>query len=267
VGIGLRAPHFEALARTRPAIDFLEVHAENFFGEGGSALAWLERFRADHPISVHGVGLSLGSADGLDESHLERLVRLVERIQPAEVSEHLSWSRTALRHANDLLPLPFTREAVEVVAANVQRVQERLGQRILVENVSAYVAWPEDEMPECAFVEAVAQRAGCGLLLDVNNVFVNAANHGFDARAYLRSIDPARVGEIHLAGHERVDGLLVDTHAAPVSPEVWALYEDALEHLGPRATLVEWDACLPPLEVLVGEARRAARMMKMAEPA
>lgn len=258
VGIGLRAPHFEALARSRPELGFLEVHAENFFGEGGPALAWLLRFREDYPVALHGVGLSLGSAEGIDHAHLERLARLAHRVRPWVVSEHLSWSRAAGRHANDLLPLPFTLEAVEVVAANIQRVQDRLGQRILLENVSAYVTWPEDEMAECDFVAAVVRRSGCGLLLDVNNVFVNSVNHGFDPRAYIRAIDPAWVGEIHLAGHERVDSLLVDTHAALVAAEVWSLYEAALRHLGARPTLVEWDSALPSLEVLLDEAWRAA---------
>lgn len=258
VGIGLRAPHFEALAGRRPALGFLEVHAENFFGDGGPALAALESFRRDYPVSLHGVGLSLGSAGALDDAHLARLAALARRIDPFLVSEHLSWSHAGGRHANDLLPLPFTTEAIEQVVAHVQQVQERLGRRILVENVSAYVAWPEDEMPEWAFVNEVARRAGCGVLLDVNNVWVNAANHGFDALRYLRSIDAASVGEMHLAGHERVEGLLVDTHGAPVSREVWSLYAQALEHLGARPTLVEWDTALPPLDTLLGEARLAA---------
>lgn len=267
VGIGLRAPHYQALARSRPALGFLEVHAENFFAEGGPALAALAGLRADYPVSLHGVGLSLGSAEGIDTEHLERLARLERRIEPWAVSEHLSWSRAAGRHANDLLPLPFTREAVEVVAANVQRVQERLGRRILVENVSAYLAWPEDEMAEWDFVEAVARRCGCGVLLDVNNVFVNAANHAFDARAYLDAIDPRLVDEVHLAGHERLEGLLIDTHAAPVSEEVWSLYEHALRRMGPRPTLIERDAAIPPLPALLAEARRAAALMGRAEHA
>lgn len=266
VGIGLRAPHFEALAEARPTLGFLEVHAENFFGDGGAALAWLERFRADYPVSLHGVGLSLGSDGGIDPGHLERLARLERRIQPCAVSEHLSWSRAAGRHANDLLPLPFTREAVDVVAANVQRVQDRLGRQVLVENVSAYVRWPEDEMPEWEFVSAVARRCGCGVLLDVNNVFVNAANHGLDALAYVRAIDPALVGEIHVAGHERCGELLLDSHGAPVAPEVWSLYAAALAHVGPRPTLVEWDNALPPLQVLLDEAARAARLLAAREP-
>lgn len=266
VGIGLRAPHFEALAEARPALGFLEVHAENFFGDGGAALAWLERFRADYPVSLHGVGLSLGSCGGIDPGHLERLVRLERRIQPCAVSEHLSWSRAAGRHANDLLPLPFTREAVDVVAANVQRVQDRLGRQVLVENVSAYVRWPEDEMPEWEFVSAVARRCGCGVLLDVNNVFVNAANHGLDALAYVRAIDPALVGEVHLAGHERQGDFLLDSHGAPVAPEVWSLYAAALAHVGPRPTLIEWDNALPALQVLLDEAARAARLLAEREP-
>jgi uncharacterized protein len=259
-GFGLRAPHFEALAERPPEPAFLEVHAENFFGDGGPALAWLERFRADYEVSIHGVGLSLGSAGPLDSAHLERLARLAERIQPCLVSEHLSWTGIGGRHANDLLPLPFTREAVDHVAGNIERVQERLKRRLLVENVSAYVAWPDGEMDEATFVAEVARRTGCGILLDVNNIWVNARNFGFDPRRYLAAIEPAHVHEYHLAGHEVVDGLLVDTHGTPVCEEVWSLYGAALEAIGPRPVLVEWDTALPPLDVLLEHARRARAM-------
>ena len=260
VGIGLRAPHFEALAARRPELGFLEVHAENFFGDGGPALAWLERFRADYPLSVHGVGLSLGTAGFLDEDHLGRLAGLVDRFEPFLVSEHLCWCAAAGRHANDLLPLPFTHEAVVHAVANITRVQERLERRLLVENVSAYVTWPDADMGEADFLAEVARRSGCGILLDVNNVWVNAVNLGLDADAYLRTIDPAAVGQYHLAGHERVDGLLVDTHGAPVAEEVWALYAAALARIGPRPVLVEWDTALPELDILLAEAERASRI-------
>jgi uncharacterized protein (UPF0276 family) len=259
-GIGLRAPHYEALSARRPEAGFLEVHAENFFGEGGPALAWLERFRAAYELSIHGVGLSLGSAAGLDPLHLDRLARLAERFQPCLVSEHLSWSAASGRHANDLLPLPFTREAVDHVARNIERAQDRLKRRLLVENVSAYVAWPEGEMDEAAFLREVAGRSGCGILLDLNNVWVNAVNFGFDPHRYLASIEPRHVHQYHLAGHEAVDGLLVDTHGTPVCEEVWSLYGEALEVIGPRPVLVEWDTALPPLDVLLEHARRAAAM-------
>lgn len=258
VGIGLRAPHYAQIAERRPRLGFLEVHSENFFGGGGAELATLERFRALYPLSLHGVGLSLGSCDPIDERHLERLAALVRRFEPALVSEHLSWSSAGGRHANDLLPLPFTEEALDHVVARIQAVQERLGREILVENVSAYVRMEPSAMPEWEFVAEAVRRSGCRLLLDVNNVWVNAANHGFDPRAYLARIDPAAVAEIHLAGFERAEGLLVDTHGAPVADEVWALYGHAIDLIGPRPTLVEWDCDLPTLDVLLAEARRAS---------
>lgn len=261
VGIGLRAPHYRDILEQRPALGFLEVHAENFFAEGGAALAWLERFRERYPLSFHGVGLSLGSADALDSRHLDRLARLVERFEPSLVSEHLSWSAAAGRHANDLLPLPYTLEALEVAVDRIQRVQERLRRRIAVENVTVYLRFDESEMPEWAFVGEVVRRAGCGLLLDVNNVHVNAVNHAYDAREYLASIDAASVDEIHLAGHERIDGRLVDTHAARVAPAVWTLYRETIERIGARPTLVEWDAEIPALDVLLDEARIAREHM------
>lgn len=259
-GIGLRAAHYQELAARGGGPDFLEVHAENFFGEGGPALAWLGRFRADYPLSVHGVGLSLGSAEAVDARHLERLARLVERFDPFLVSEHLCWSAAAGLHANDLLPLPLTREAIDCVCRNVERVQDRLRRRVLVENVSAYVAWPGAEMDEPAFVAEVARRTGCGILLDVNNVWVNAHNFGFDPVAYLAAIDPSLVGQYHLGGHEAFGELLVDTHGTPVCEEVWSLYGEALERIGPRPVLVEWDTALPALEVLLDHARHARTM-------
>jgi hypothetical protein len=256
-GIGLRAPHYAEILRRRPAIDFLEVHSENFFAPGGAAIAWLERFREAYPLSLHGVGLSLGSTDALDARHLEKLAALAARVDPVLVSEHLSWSSHGARHANDLLPLPHTAEAVAHVCARIGAVQERLRRRILVENVSAYVAFDESAMPEWEFVAEVARRSGCLVLLDVNNIHVNAVNHGFDAHRYLEAIDPATVGEIHLAGHAEAGGLLVDTHGAPVADAVWRLYEAALARFGPRPTLVEWDTDIPALDVLLAEAAKA----------
>ena len=256
-GIGLRAPHYATLIERRPPLAFLEVHSENFFAEGGPAPAWLERFRAEYPVSLHGVGLSLGSADPLDAEHLARLVRLERRCQPLFVSEHLSWSSFGGRHAHELLPLPFTAEALAHVAARIERVQEALGRTLLVENVSAYVAFPESAMGEAQFVAEVVRRSGCRLLLDVNNVWVNAANQGFDPYAYLEALDPASVAEIHVAGHEARGALLVDTHAARVSAPVWALYEAAVARFGAQPTLVEWDAALPALDVLLEEAAEA----------
>lgn len=257
VGIGLRAPHYAQVLESRPALAFVEVHSENFFAEGGPALDWLERFRAIYPLSLHGVGLSLGGADPLDERHLAKLARLVERFDPALVSEHLCWSSIGGRHANDLLPLPYTREALDHVVARIGAVQERLGRRILVENVSSYVAFAESTLAEWEFLAQVARRAGCGILLDVNNVWVSACNHGFDAARYLEAIDRDSVAEIHLAGHERIGERLVDTHGARVSAEVWALYDAAIARFGARPTLVEWDTDIPALEVLLDEAATA----------
>ncbi len=266
-GIGLRAPHYAAILERRPALDFLEVHSENFFCAGGAALDWLERFRSAYPLSFHGVGLSLGSADPLDERHLARLDALARRFEPALVSEHLSWSSFGARHANDLLPLPYTEEALAHVVERIERVQERLARAILVENVSSYVQLAHPGIPEWEFVSEVARRSGCGVLLDVNNVWVNSVNHGFDARRYIAAIDPRAVGEIHLAGFERQGGLLVDTHGARVSADVWALYDAALARIGPRPTLVEWDTDIPALDVLLDEARIARSRLARPAPA
>jgi uncharacterized protein len=261
VGIGLRAPHYARVLEERPALGFVEVHSENFYAEGGAALGWLERFRAAYPLSLHGVGLSLGSADALDARHLEKLARLADRFEPALVSEHLCWSSFAGRHANDLLPLPFTDEALDHVVARVEAVQERLRRAILVENVSSYLTFAQSDIPEWEFVAEVARRSGCGVLLDVNNIWVNACNHGFDAARYLEAIDPRTVGEIHLAGFDRIGGRLVDTHGTRVANEVWALYRAAIARFGGRPTLVEWDADIPGLDVLLDEARKARSIL------
>ena len=266
VGIGLRTPHHGALAATRPALDFLEVHSENFFG-GGAALATLLGLREDYAVSLHGVGLSLGGTDPLDEEHLARLAALAARCEPLFVSEHLAWGSFSGRHANEQLPMPYTGEAVAHLAARIARVQEALGREILVENVTAYHRFPESTLAEAEFVVEVCRRAGCRLLLDVNNVHVNAANHGFDAGAFIAAIPPGLVAEVHLAGHEASDGLLVDTHAAPVDEAVWALYARTLRRFGPVPTLVERDAALPPLPELVAEAHRARRAMHAAREA
>lgn len=263
-GIGLRTPHFEAMAAARQAVSFLEVHSENYFADGGPALAWLERFRADYAVSLHGVALSLGSVDRLEPGHLDALARLVSRIEPALVSEHLCWSRIGARHLGELLPLPYSEESLAVVCERVDEAQEHLGRRLLVENVSAYVRYRESTIPEGEFVAEVARRTGCGVLLDVNNAFVNAVNHGTDARAFLAAIDPASVGEIHLAGPERTDDGLIDSHGTRVLPEVWTLFEETIARLGPVPTLVEWDTNIPALEVLLAEAATASAVLARA---
>jgi uncharacterized protein (UPF0276 family) len=260
-GIGLRRPHVAELLATRPAVGWLEVHAENYFG-GGPAVAELERVRRDYPVSLHGVGLSLGGPDALDEQHLDRLAELSRRIEPALVSEHLSWSSAGGSYLNALLPLPYTAEALNLVAAHVDQVQSALGRRILIENPSSYLAFTDSDMGEAAFLAALAARTGCGILLDVNNVQVSAMNCGFDAGAYLAALPSRAIGEIHLAGHQRVeiDGstLLVDDHGSRVDAAVWGLYAQAVALHGPVPTLVEWDSNLPGLDVLVDEARKAA---------
>jgi len=264
-GIGLRAPHYAALTATRPAIAWFEVHSENYFGDGGLPLAVLERLRADYPVSLHGVGLSLGSTDQLDRRHLERLRLLVERIEPGLVSEHLAWSSVDGRHLNDLLPLPYTEEALEHFCRRVEQTQDFLGRRLLIENPSSYLEYADSVIPEGEFLKCVAERTGCGILLDVNNVFVSASNHGFDAHRYVDAIPVRHVEEIHLAGFTRRDTaegeILIDTHNAPVAESVWSLFAAALGRFGPLPTLIEWDSDLPVLEALLAEARRAQRQM------
>ncbi len=262
MGIGLRAPHLAEIIAARPAIGWFEVHAENYMG-GGAAPAQLERVRRDHALSLHGVGLSLGSAEGVDAAHLARLRRLVERFEPARVSEHLSWSVASGAYLNDLLPLPYTEETLAVVAANLERAQEALRRALLLENPSRYLRFRHSTIPEPQFLAELVRRTGCGLLCDVNNIFVSARNLGFDAMAYLEALPAGAVGEIHLAGHAAVmrdgEALLIDDHGAPVAPEVWALYGAALRRFGLVATLVEWDKNLPDLPVLLEEARKAER--------
>ncbi|MBX9964011.1 MAG: DUF692 domain-containing protein [Burkholderiales bacterium] len=259
-GIGLRARHYRDFLDGEPDVGWLEVHSENYFGDGGFDLHVLERVRARYPVSLHGVGLSLGSADGLRARHLERLVRLADRIEPALVSEHLCWGAWGERHFNDLLPMPFTDEALTMMIDRVAQVQERLRRKILVENVSSYVTYRDSTMSEMEFLAALARRSGCGLLLDVNNLHVNAVNHGHDAEAELARVPAGVVGEIHLAGHSVVDELLVDDHGSRVSGAVWQLYESACRRLGSVPTLIEWDTGVPELPVLLDEAARATRI-------
>ena len=264
-GIGLRFPHHRAVQDEKPPVAWLEVHPENYMG-GGTPLAYLDRIRRDYSLSLHGVGLSLGSADGLDQRHLERLKRLTERVEPGLVSEHLSWNASGGRHFADLLPLPMTEEALAVLCRNVEAAQDFLGRSILVENPSTYLRYRHSTIPEWEFIAAVAARTGCGILCDVNNIFVSAGNHGFDPRKYLEGLPHEKIGEIHLAGHTLrrfADGraIRIDDHGSRVCAEVWALYEEAVALFGRRPTLIEWDTDVPPLAVLLDEAAKAENIM------
>jgi uncharacterized protein (UPF0276 family) len=259
-GIGLRAPHVaEVLAHPARAA-WVEVHPENYMG-GGPAIRALERVRTELPLSLHGVGLSLGTAGRLDRRHLDRLARLVDRLQPVLVSEHLSWSVVGGAYLNHLLPLPLTEEALDVMTDHVDEVQTLLGRRLLIENPSSYLRFAHSPIPEPAFLAELARRTGCRLLCDVNNVHVSCTNLGLDARAYLDAIPRDLVEEIHLAGHavNDADGraMLIDDHGAPVDPVVWRLYAGALARFGPVPTLIEWDTALPPLAALLAEAAKA----------
>jgi len=265
-GIGLRAEHYGAVRERRPRVGFLEVHSENYFGAGGRPLQVLDAVRREYPLSLHGVGSSLGSTDELNATHLQKLKALIDRSAPMLVSEHLCWSSIDGRYLNDLLPLPCTEEALVHVSDRIQRVQEYLGRQILIENLSTYLEFVHSAMPEWEFLAAVARRSGCGILLDVNNVYVSACNHGFDAARYIQNIPVGCVGEIHLAGHTvnaHPQGvILVDTHNRLVTEAVWQLYALAVERFGDVPTLLEWDTDLPALDVLVGEARKADRIQE-----
>jgi uncharacterized protein len=266
-GIGLRAPHVDAILTTRPAIGWLEVHPENYLG-GGPAVRVLELLRRDYPLSFHAVGLSLGTADGVDAQHLKRLKVLAERIEPALISEHLAWSTTGGAYLNHLLPLPYTAESLTVVSRNVDHVQTALGRRILVENPALYLRYRDSPIPEPEFLTELAQRSGCGLLCDVNNIYVTAHNIGLDPVAYLTTLPSAPIEEIHLAGHARKDAdggmILIDDHGSRTRSEVWQLFSLALAHLGRKPTLIEWDTDIPALEVLLDEARGAERYLTAA---
>lgn len=257
-GIGLRAPHYRELLESRPDVGWLEVHSENYFGAGGQPLHYLQRAREYYPVSLHGVGLSLGSVDPLNRDHLRKLRSLIERIEPAMVSEHLCWGSFGGRHLNDLVPLPYTEEALELVAAHIREAQDLLGRQILIENVSSYLQFTHSTIPEWEFLAEAARRGGCGILLDVNNIYVSSVNHGFDAARYLHSVPLPLVREMHLAGFDRSEHCLIDTHGAPVAEPVWALYREALERFGPVPTLIEWDTDIPPLQVLLDEAAKAS---------
>ena len=272
-GIGWRHPHYGELMELQPALDFIEVHSENFFGDGGASLALLGQARAHYPVSLHGVGLALGSACGIDESHLEQLAQLVMRIEPVRVSDHACFARGRLAganggfvHAADLLPVPFNDAALDVMCRNVQRVQQRLGRPLLVENLSAYVTLQGSDRDETSFLVELAQRTGCGLLVDINNIYVNALNQRLAGcpgdpinacRNWLDNIPSELVGELHVAGHRDCGDIVIDDHGSLVDDAVWALYRHANERFGAVPVLVEWDTDVPPLQVMLDEVNRA----------
>jgi len=272
-GIGLRQPHYRQVLDTLPALGWIELHSENFF-DGGQPLAMLQRLAASYPLSLHGVGLGLGSAARPAPQHLASLQRLLAQVPAAAVSEHLSFNHDAdYRYANDLLPIPYTRAMLAQVAANVAEVQDAIGRPLLLENLSSYLQFPGNEMSEAEFLAELVQRTSCGILLDVNNLYVNHVNLGLDVDAFLDALPAAAIGEIHLAGHSErrfddgssllVDGssLLVDTHSRPVAPAVWQLYRAVIARIGPRPTLIEWDSDIPPLDTLQAEAATAQRIL------
>ena len=256
-GLGLRPPHYTQIVETRPQVDWFEILSENYMVPGGRPLHWLDRIRADYPIAMHGVSLSIGSTDPLDDEYLAGLQRLQRRVQPVWISDHLCWTGVAGANLHDLLPLPYDEATLFHVVERVARVQDRLGCRILLENVSSYVTYPSSRLAEWEFLVEVAQRADCLLLLDVNNVYVSSVNHDFDPLDYLQAIPPARVQQIHLAGHDRRADLIIDSHDRPVDEPVWRLYEHARRLFGDVATVIERDADIPPLSDLLVELDQA----------
>ena len=266
VGIGLRHAHYRDVIETKPALGWLEVHPENYFG-GGAHRHYLAQARELYPVSFHAVGLSLGSVARVSHEHLRRIKELIEIYEPFQVSDHASWSMSGNAHLNDLLPLPYTEETLSVLCRNIAETQELLGRRILVENPSTYLAFKDSTMPEWEFMNEAARRTGCGILLDVNNIYVQSRNHCFDAFNYISGIKKDFVGEMHLAGHtekETADGstVLIDTHDSLVRPEVWELYSFAIGRFGSVQTLIEWDQNFPPLATLVAEADRASTIVR-----
>lgn len=267
IGIGLRPPHYDEIRQTLPGIGWLEVHSENYFERHSKGFAVLAELAGHYPVSLHGVGMSLGSADSLDPAHLRQLAALVATIAPVRVSEHLSWGSIGGRYFNDLLPMPYTREALSHMSDKVDRVQQALGRQLLIENPSSYLQLP-GEMGEAAFLAELARRSGCGILLDLNNLHVSSVNHGLDCADYLAAIDLETVGEIHLAGFtDKVlpqGHLYIDTHSTPVAPPVWELYRQLCQQRT-IPTLIEWDLEIPPLPVLLGEAQLASEILSAAQ--
>lgn len=260
-GIGVKPAHYSELLTRRPPLAFVEVHPENYMGEGGPPHTYLEAIAEIYPLSFHGVGMSLGSSGPLDREHLARWRKLIDRYEPALISEHIAWSRAGDVCLHDLLPLPYTEQTLKLTCRHIDEMQLVLGRQILVENPSSYIALQDSTIPEAEFMVEVAKQTGCGVLLDVNNVFVSARNNGFDPRAWLAQISGHLVQEIHLAGHATVESgeleLRIDDHGSPVCDDVWGLYRETIARIGPRPTLIEWDTDVPNLQVLLDEAKRA----------
>ena len=259
-GLGLRTDHYEQIVAERPPVDWFEILTENYLVDGGKPLHYLDRIRADYPMVMHGVSLSIGSTDALNTDYLAQLKALADRIEPVWISDHLCWTGVAGRNMHDLLPLPYTEEAIGHVAQRVAQVQDYLGRPILLENVSSYLTWRDSDLPEWEFLTAVAEQADCLILLDVNNIYVSAHNHGFDPQDYLRGIPVERVRQFHLAGHSYNGELIIDTHDHPVCDPVWSLYADAVARFGEVSTMIERDADIPPLPVLLEELDEARRL-------
>ena len=259
-GLGLRVEHYESILNSEPAVDWFEIISENYLVPGGKPLHYLDRIRERYPLVMHGVSLSIGSTDPLNRDYLKQLKELAARVQPAWVSDHLCWTGVHGRNLHDLLPLPYTEETIDHVAARIREVQDFLGRRILIENVSSYVNYAQSQLSEWDFLSEICERADCLLLFDVNNIYVSSVNHGFDALDYLNGIPATRVQQLHLAGHEDHGRYIIDTHDHPVSDPVWDLYAHALRRFGPVSTMIERDDHIPPLTELVGELEHARRI-------
>lgn len=268
-GVGLKPQHFELILTQLPDIAWFEIHAENYMGAGGPMHKYLNAIRQNYPISIHGVGLSLGSATGLSTGHLNRLQHLVNRYEPGMVSEHLSWSRHRDTVLNDLLPVPYTKESLKIFSQNIDQMQMTLQRQILIENPSSYFELIDSDFTEHEFLVTLAKQSGCKLLLDVNNIYVSACNHGFDAKEYILSIDSTLVGEIHLAGHSvqqtQSGTVRIDDHGSTVCDAVWQLYQFTLAHIGNRPTLIEWDTDVPSWQVLNQQAQLAQQLLEVNE--
>ncbi len=265
-GVGLRSEHYQDILATLPKVGWLEIHPENYFGEGGKPLYYLQKIREHYPISFHGVGLSLGSCDELNQHHLKKLAHLIDRFDPILISEHLSWSSFGGNYLHDLVPLPYTTETLDHLCARINQVQDLLQKQILLENISSYLEYEHSSYCESEFLTQIVRRTGCGILLDINNLYVNSKNHGWDVENYLANIPKDSVQEIHLAGfteNDYGDGtILIDTHNQPVAEPVWELYKRAITHLGRIPTLIEWDKDLPELAILLEEAKKADAILK-----